>query len=142
MSDCSRAGASWSWPGGFRDMGGGAQAGADVCKPAADPARGQGAVVRGPGFPGAAQVGRQGAGEQQLGERGHDQADPPVGLGGGADLGGGQAEGALGEFEGVFAMRKSALRTLCGRAGNAAWRANSLAMGGDRAGVVRIIACG
>jgi hypothetical protein len=30
----------------------------------------------------------------KLGEGGHDQADPPVGLSGGADLGGGQPEGA------------------------------------------------
>ena len=83
-------------------MGGCAQAGADVWKPAADPAWWQGAAVRGPGFPGAAQVGGERAGDQELGEGGHDEADPPVGLLGGADLGGGQAEGALGEFEGVF----------------------------------------
>ena len=42
----------------------------------------------GPFFPGAAQVGGERAGEQQLGGGGHDQADPPVGLLGGADLGG------------------------------------------------------
>ena len=49
------------------------------------------------------------AGRQQLREGGHDQADPPVGLLGGADPGGGQAEGALGELEGVFLMQISSL---------------------------------
>ena len=83
-------------------MGGGAQVAADVCKPAADPARGQGTAGRGPGFPGAAQAGGVRPGQQQLGEGGHDQADPPVGLLGGADPGSGQAEGGLGELKGVF----------------------------------------
>jgi hypothetical protein len=69
-------------------MGGGAEAAADVWKPAADPARRQGTAGGGPGFPGAAQVGGERPGEQELGEGGHDQADPPVGLPGGADPGG------------------------------------------------------
>ena len=72
-------------------MGGGAQVAADVGKPAADPARGKRPPGRRAGFPGAAQVSGEWPGDEQLGVGGHDQADPPVGLGGGADLGGGQA---------------------------------------------------
>jgi hypothetical protein len=53
-------------------------------------------------FPGAAEVGGERAGEQQLGGRGHDQAYPAVGLLGGADLRGCKAEVSLGEAEGVL----------------------------------------
>src|SRR5260370_25539405 len=80
-------GASGAGPDGFSDMGGGAQAGPDVRKPAADSSWGQGPGGVGPFLPGAAQVGGERAGEQQLGVRGHDQADPPVGLPRGADPG-------------------------------------------------------
>jgi hypothetical protein len=51
---------------------------------------------------GVAQVRCERAGEQELGEGGHGQADPPVGLLGSADPGGGQAQRALGELEGMF----------------------------------------
>lgn len=52
-------------PGGFSDTAGGAQAETDV-----------------------ANLRRTRPGEQEPGERGHDRADPPVGLSGGADPGG------------------------------------------------------
>src|SRR6266704_2840563 len=93
VAGCRAAGGAFgpagTGPGGFSDTGGAAQAGPDVRKPAADPAGWQGSGRVGPPFPGAAQVGGERAGEQQLGERGHDQADPPVGLLGSADPGGG-----------------------------------------------------
>ena len=53
-------------------------------------------------FPGAAQVGGQGTGEQELGVRGHDEPGPAVCLPGIADLRGGEAEGAFEELEGVL----------------------------------------
>ena len=109
-------------------MGGGAEELADVCKPAPDLAWGQGASGWRPGFPWAAQVCGMRAGQEQLGLGSHDQADPPVGLSGGADSGGGQAQGALGELKGVFLMRKSALGTQCSPVDNAAWRTNALAV--------------
>jgi len=83
-------------------MGGGSQVAADVGKPAADPAGGERPPGGRAGFPGAAQVSGERPGDEQLGVGGHDQADPPVGLLGGADFGGGRAKGALGELEGVF----------------------------------------
>jgi hypothetical protein len=43
-------------------------------------------------LPGAAQGGGVRPGEQQLGVGGHDKADPPAGLGRGADLGGGEPD--------------------------------------------------
>jgi len=90
-------------------------------------------------LPGAAQVGGVRPGEQQLGVGGHDKADPPAGLGRGADLGGGEPEAALEEPEGVLVMRKSALGALCGGAGNAARTGVRAGSGGDRAAAVRII---
>ena len=51
---------------------------------------------------GAAQVGGVGPGDEELGAGGHDQADPPVSLPGGADLGGGEPEAAFEEPEGVL----------------------------------------
>src|SRR5260370_40158371 len=83
-------------------MGGGPDLAADVGKPAADPAWGARPGGVGGRFAGAAQVGGVFPGDEQLGVGGHDQADPPVGLCGGADFGGGQAEGALEEPEGVL----------------------------------------
>ena len=100
-------------------MGGSSQVAADVGKPAADPARRKRPPGRRAGFPGTAQVSGERAGEQELGVRGHDQADPPVGLLGGADFGG-QAEGALDEPEGVFVMQISSLGAQCSPVDNAA----------------------
>ena len=53
-------------------------------------------------FPGPAQVSGEGAGEQELGVGGDDDTGPAVGLLGGADLGGGEAEGALEGADGVL----------------------------------------
>jgi hypothetical protein len=53
-------------------------------------------------LPGAAEVGGHGAGEQELGVRGHEEPDPAVCLAGVADFRGGEAEGALEELEGVL----------------------------------------
>ena len=46
-------------------------------------------------LPGAAQVSGEGAGKEELGVGGDDDAGPQVGLPGGADLGGDKAEAAL-----------------------------------------------
>ena len=106
--------------GGFRDTGGCAQLPADVAKPAADPARCQRPGGIGLFLPGPAEIGGQGPGEQELGVRGHEDLDPAVCLAGIADLGGGEAEGALEGADRVLLMRKSALRAQCSPAGNAA----------------------
>ena len=81
--------------GGFRDTGGCPQAGADVAKPPADPSRGQRPGGIGLFLPGAAEVGGQGAGEEELGVRGHEEPDPAVCLLRGPHLRGGEAENAL-----------------------------------------------
>ncbi len=81
--------------GGFRDTGGCAQLAADVAKPAADPARGQRPGGAGLFLPWPAEIGGQGAGEQELGVRGHEEPDPAVSLLRGPHLRGGKAEDAL-----------------------------------------------
>jgi hypothetical protein len=53
-------------------------------------------------LPGAAEVGGQGPGEQELGVRGHEDPDPAAGLFGGSHLGGGQPESSLQELEGML----------------------------------------
>ena len=68
---------------------------ADVAKSPADPARGQRPGGIGLFLPGPAQAVGQGPGEQELGVRGHEEPDPAVGLLGGPDLRGGEAEGAF-----------------------------------------------
>ena len=80
----------------------GADVTADVGKSAADPCGGERAAGAGWFFPGAAQVGGVGPGDEELGAGGHDQADPPVSLSGGADLGGGEPEAAFEEPEGAL----------------------------------------
>ena len=80
----------------------GADVAADVGKPAADPSGGERAVGVRWFFPWPAQVGGVGPGDEQLGVGGHHQPDPPVGLLGGADLGGGEPEAAFEEPEGVL----------------------------------------
>jgi hypothetical protein len=52
--------------------------------------------------PWPAEAGGRGAGEQELGVRGHEEPDPAVCLAGVADFRGGEAEGALEELEGVL----------------------------------------
>jgi len=103
-------GASGSWPCGFGDMCRGADLPADVGKPSPYPPGGERPGGIGWFFPGAAQVGGVGPGEQQLGVGGHDKADPPAGLGGGADLGGGEPERAFQEPEGVFLVEPGEVR--------------------------------
>jgi hypothetical protein len=70
-------------------------------------------------LPGAAQVGGQRPGEQELGVRGHEDPGPAVGLAGVADLRGGQvlsgAENAYG-----FGL-SAALVVPMGSAGEAGW---------------------
>src|SRR5579875_597915 len=95
-------GSSGAGPGGFRETGGGAEAGADVAEPPADPSGGQRPGGVGLVLPGAAQVSGQGAGEEELGVGGDDDANPAVGLLGGADLRGGEAEGALEGADGML----------------------------------------
>src|SRR5205823_1021474 len=73
-------GPAWPGPGGFRDTGGGSQAGADVAKPPADPAWCQRTGRIGVLLPGPAEVGGQGTGEQELGAGGHEEPGPAVGL--------------------------------------------------------------
>jgi hypothetical protein len=53
-------------------------------------------------LPGSAQVSAEGAGEEELGVGGDDDTGPAAGLPGGADLGGGEAEGALEGADGVL----------------------------------------
>ena len=88
--------------GGFRDTGGCSQVAADVAKPPADPAGWQRAGRIGVLFPGPAEVGGQGTGEQELGAGGHEEPGPAVGLLRGADFRGGEAESAFEELEGVL----------------------------------------
>jgi hypothetical protein len=75
--------------GGFRDTGGWSRVAADVAKPPADPARWQRTGRIGVLFPGPAEVGGQGTGEQELGAGGHEEPGPAVGLLRGADFRGG-----------------------------------------------------
>jgi hypothetical protein len=109
-------GTGWRWAGPERDpfgrpgpgtvglgnSGGGLEQAADVSDPPADPAGGERPVQGGGLLPGAAEGFGQVAGEGELGERGHNQADPAVGLLGGAELGRDQAQGALPEPERVL----------------------------------------
>ena len=113
-------GPAWSGAGGFRDTGRGAEVAADVAKPAADPTWCQRPGGIGLFLPGPTEFGGQGPGEQELGVRGHEDLNPAVCLAGIADLGGGEAEGALEGADRVLLMRKSALRAQCSPAGNAA----------------------
>ena len=82
--------------------GRGAEVGADVAEPPADAARGERPGGVGVLLPGAAEVAGEGAGEQELGVGGDDDPGPAVGLLGGADLRGGEAEGALQGADGVL----------------------------------------
>src|ERR1039458_7624732 len=83
-------------------MGGCSQVRADVAEPAADSSGGERASGGGVFLPGAAEVGGQRPGEEELGVGGHDEPDPAACLLRGADLGGGEAEGALEGLEGVL----------------------------------------
>src|SRR5258707_8090132 len=89
-------------PGGFGNTGGRAQAGADVAEPAADSSGGERAAGVRVFLPGAAEVGGEGAGEAELGVRGHDDLDPAAGLFGGSGFGGGEARGRLAGLVGVL----------------------------------------
>src|SRR5258708_8378091 len=78
-------------------MGGSADLAPDVGKPAAGSAGSERPGRVAWFFPGAAQVGGQRAGDEQLGVGVHDQANPPVGLLGSAALGVGEPPGAFHE---------------------------------------------
>ena len=99
----------------------------DVAEPAADSSGGERASGGGAFLPGAAEAGGQRPGEQELGVGCHDEPCPAVCLLRGADLGRGEAEGALEGLEGVLVMQISSLGAQCGRADNAAWRVNAVA---------------
>ena len=102
MALAAAFGSAWPRAGGFRDTSRGAQGAADVPEPPADPARGERPVRVGVFLPGPAQVGGEGAGEQELGVGSDDDPHPPVSLLGRADLRGREAEGALQGADGVL----------------------------------------
>jgi hypothetical protein len=135
-------GASGARGRGFCDMGRGADLAPDVGKPAAGSAGGERPGRVAWFFPGAPQVGGQRAGEQQLGVGGHDEAGPPVGLLGSADLGGGEPEGAFEEPVGVFFVesgpgRRATVRPAIAGRGRRATATWSCAACGRRAGARR-----
>ena len=127
----SVAGAGWAsgaGSAGFRRAGGQRGCRADVPKPAADSGRGEPARCGGP-FPGAAQVGDEGAGQAELGVRGDDQPGPAVAGVGVAELRAGPAEGLLEQPEGVFQV-EAAQEGLppavhVGRGGAGGWRSTA-----------------